>query len=152
MVKKAAGRVIGVIYSAIVPGLDEKHYDLVFTNDRVIAVYLGEYSRVYSRTGLSIRSDLHVYRILKSKKRKEYKDDDIEELCKDKSNIVIPYNDVSSIEIRKPVVRRAKDIKTVEFVELVLKTSSGLLHFNISLKAYNALKRIVNYVRRVIET
>jgi len=152
MVKKTAERVIGVIYSAIVPGLDEKHYDLVFTDDRIIAVYLGEYSRVHSRTGLSIRSDLQVYRILKSKKRKEYKDNDIEKLCKDKNNIIIPYNDISSIEIRKPVVRRARDAKTVEFMELVLKTNSGLLHFKVSPKAYNVLKRIVNYVRRVIET
>ncbi len=146
-------RIIGVIYSVVVPGLDEKHYDLIFTDDKLIAVYLGEYARVSSQTGLPIKSDLQVYRILKKKRERKYKEEDLKHLCKEKENIVIPYTELSLIKIKKstsPHTKRMKDKEGKhEFVELILRTNRGLFDFKVSIKAYDLLKRMVNYVDRV---
>ncbi len=123
---------IGVIRSAIVFGRSEKHYDIIFYDDKIEIIYLGEYKYSRMKQMFSRSADALIYRIIKNKKRSKNKSD----------RTIIRADEVSSIRLRYVPVKSAK-VKS-DYLLLEINTTRGKYEFYINAKIVKAVKSIIN--------
>jgi len=132
--------VLGVIRSVIVPGPSEKHYDIVFRDDCIEIMYIGEYKSSRLRQFLGKQAELQIYRILKNKRRQSSISD----------RIVIPREDVVSIRLEKPSKRKpsktygTRTCIVKDLIILEIKTRKTKYTFYVSSNIYGVVKKIIN--------
>ncbi len=124
---------VGIIRSAIMFGRSEKHYDIVFYNDRIEIIYLGEYKSSRIKQMLGRNADALIYRILKEKRRSTKSDED---------TLKISAKDITSIKLKH--VQSGRDDSKRNYVLLEINTTRGKYEFYINAKIIGVVKRIVN--------
>ncbi len=129
-----------ILYSVYVDkGPDRIHFDLLLAEDKLIAMYLGEYwERLRPRSGLGKRVDLQIYRIRKRRRREVFKRGQIITMGED---IVISICDVKEISMKR--------IEGI--VQLIVKTSSKAYVFNTVAKIYPQVREFVKSVQKLIK-
>ncbi len=124
---------VGIIRSAIMFGRSEKHYDIVFYNDRIEIIYLGEYKSSRIKQMLGRNADALIYRILKKKRRSAKNDEDI---------LKISAKDITSIKLKH--VQSSRNNSKINYALLEIDTTRGKYEFYINAKIIGVVKRIVN--------
>jgi len=138
-----------VVYSVRVKGLDVRHYDLVFEDNRLVLRYLGEYwERTRPIAGLQRRVDLYIYSIRKRRARSSE--------APSGYDMQIPYSEIRSYKLVPPRQRRrwtrqaGRRVLLVEALsprlELELRDGRRII-IEFSPRVYELVKRLVkNYV------
>ena len=143
------------VYSVwIRKGPDKVHYDLIFEDDRIKLVYLGEYwDKTKPYPALQRRSDMLLYSLRKHRRRQQSG-------STDKFDIEVKYCDIRSFKLVKPqdaarvrpIRRDATDTSLPKgILELVL-TDGRRLSIEFSAKVYELVKKLVKkYLARMVE-
>lgn len=133
-----------IIYSVwIRRGPDIFHYDMVFEDDCIRLVYLGEHwERVRPKTGLQRRVDMFIYSIRKRRER----------IYRERGrSMVINYCDISSYDIVKPRPAISREDLSPGALELLLRNGKRI-RIEFSPRVYEIVKSAVKkYVRSGIE-
>ncbi|ABM81126.1 hypothetical protein Hbut_1296 [Hyperthermus butylicus DSM 5456] len=126
-------------------GPDRIHYDMLFEDDELRLVYLGEFwERMRPRTGLQQRVDMFIYSLRKKRRR-------VGE-ASEPYDIVIRYCDIKSYNISKPSPRRSiakraerrpggQEVEPAK-LELVLRNGERIV-IEFSPKVYELVKSMV---------
>ena len=130
---RSNNELLGIIRSAVMFGRSERHYDIVFYNDRIEIIYLGEYKSSRIRQMLGRNADTLIYRILKEKRRSTKSDED---------TLKISAKDITSIKLKH--VQSSRDNSKRNYVLLEINTTKGKYEFYINAKIMGVVKSIVN--------
>ena len=134
---RSNSELLGIIRSAVMFGRSERHYDIVFYNDRIEIIYLGEYKSSRIRQMLGRNADTLIYRILKEKRRSTKSDED---------TLKISAKDITSIKLKH--VQSSRDNSKRNYVLLEINTTKGKYEFYINAKIMGVVKSIVNKFRK----
>lgn len=133
-----------VIYSVwIRHGPDTIHYDIVFEEDCIRFIYLGEYwQRIRPRTGLQQRVDLFIYSLRKRRERN---------MREARHGFTIDYCSIKSYSLVRPRTASPQSNVTPGVLELTLRDGRRV-RIEFSPKVYEVVKSAVKrYVVRGIE-
>ena len=125
------------MYSVVVrKGPDKAHYDICFTEDRLLLSYLGEHWETFRpRTGIQKRSDLLIYSVRKRRKRTQ--------TIIEKDDMEIEYCSIRGIEIEK----RMEKGKAIIYI---LLSSGERLEIEYPLKIHGIVKRLVQHLQKKV--